>query len=213
MLYKRLKKIFNKEKKNKSWHRNNKHNSTWLDDVSPENVIEVGSYTYGPIKVFSDSDNYKLIIGNMCSIAHDATFLLCAEHDMNKISTFPFVNKVIDANCHESSSKGNIVIGDDVWIGYGAIIMSGIHIGQGAVIAANAVVNCDVPPYCVYGGIPAKYIKKRFDDEVIDFLSTLDYSKVDNDMIKNHIQVLNMDISDKTLEEIKSWFEWFPRKQ
>ena len=70
-------------------------------------------------------------------------------------------------------NKGNIVIGNDVWIGYEAVIMAGVHIGNGAIIAARAVVTKDVPPYTIVGGVPARPIRKRFDEEVIRKLETL----------------------------------------
>ena len=72
-------------------------------------------------------------------------------------------------------NKGDIVIGNDVWIGYEAVIMAGVHIGNGAIIAARAVVTKDVPPYTIVGGVPARPIRKRFDEEVIQELETLQW--------------------------------------
>ena len=70
-------------------------------------------------------------------------------------------------------NKGDIVIGNDVWIGYEAVIMAGVHIGNGAIIAARAVVTKDVPPYTIVGGVPARPIRKRFEEETIRKLETL----------------------------------------
>lgn len=84
---------------------------------------------------------------------------------MSGVSTYPFKRKLFHGG-EEAVSKGDIIVGDDVWVGYGATILSGVHIGQGAVIAAGAVVNKDVPPYAIVGGIPAKVIKYRFSESV-----------------------------------------------
>ena len=124
----------------------------------------------------------KLIIGKFCSIACGAKFLLTsANHTQRSLSTYPFpiffeewgLDK---ANVRSAwDNKGDIVIGNDVWIGYEAVILSGLHIGDGAIIATRAVVTKDVPPYTIVGGIPAKAIKKRFDDATIAKLLRLQW--------------------------------------
>ena len=125
---------------------------------------------------------------------------------MQNISTFPF--KVsFSLEEYEATSKGNIVIDDDVWIGYGATILSGVHIGQGAVIAAGAVVTKDVPPYAIVGGVPAKVIKYRFPQEMIEALLKIDYSKLDKNMISAHIDELYQELTD--LQQL----DWLPRKE
>ena len=106
----------------------------------------------------------------------------------------------------EAISKGNIIVDDDVWIGYGVTIMSGIHIGQGAVIAAGAVVTRNVPPYAIVGGVPAKVIKYRFEPEIIEELLKIDYSKLTDEIIKEHIDELYTELKD-----IKQ-LEWIPKK-
>ncbi len=119
-------------------------------------------------------NNDRLVIGKFCSIACGAKFLFtCANHTLKSLSTYPFPiffdewgldkAKVKTAWDH----KGDIVIGNDVWIGYEAVVLSGVHIGDGAIVGARAVVTKDVPPYTVVGGVPAKEIKKRFDAETI----------------------------------------------
>ncbi|MGN9105593.1 DapH/DapD/GlmU-related protein [Oliverpabstia intestinalis] len=90
----------------------------------------------------------------------------------------------------ESFAKGDIRVDDDVWIGYGASIMSGVHIGQGAVVAAGAVVTKDVPPYAIVGGVPAKVIKYRFEPEMIEELLKVDYSELTKEDIEKHIDDL-----------------------
>ena len=122
----------------------------------------------------------KLIIGKFCSIACGAKFLFnSANHTLSSLSTYPFplffeewgLEKKNDADSWDN--KGDIVVGNDVWIGYEAVILSGVTIGDGAVIGARAVVTKDVPPYTIVGGVPAKPIKKRFSEESIKKLQSI----------------------------------------
>ena len=112
----------------------------------------------------------------------------------------------------EAISKGDIIVDDDVWIGYGATILSGVHIGQGAVVAAGAVVTKDAPPYAIVGGVPARVIKYRFSPEVIEQLLKLDYSKLTDNMIRERIDDLYTSLDGKTPEEVEKLLEWFPKK-
>ena len=116
----------------------------------------------------------RLIIGRFCSIACGAKFLFTsANHTMRSLSTYPFPiffeEWGLDAKNIASAwdNKGDIVVGNDVWIGFEAVILSGVTIGDGAIIGARAVVTRDVPPYTIVGGVPAKPIRKRFDEETI----------------------------------------------
>ena len=122
----------------------------------------------------------RLIIGKFCSIACGAKFLFTsANHTMRSLSSYTFPiffeewgldkKNITDA----WDNKGDIVIGSDVWIGYEAVILSGVTVGDGAIIGARAVVTKDVPPYTIIGGVPAKPIRKRFDDQTITALQTL----------------------------------------
>ena len=114
----------------------------------------------------------SLLIGKFCSIACGAKFLFnSANHTLGSLSTYPFpifwgeewgIDKSEVASAWDN--RGDIVVGNDVWIGYEAVIMAGVRIGDGAVIAARAVVTRDVPPYTIVGGVPAKTIRPRFDD-------------------------------------------------
>lgn len=135
----------------------NKHNFTIVENCFNFSKVTVGKYTYGPIKALSfGNNNEKLVIGSFCSIAKEVTFLLGGAHNYQTLSTYPFPVKWFS---EDTPSKGPIIIDDDVWIGYKATILSGVHIGQGAVIAAGAVVTKDVPAYSIVGGVPAKVIK------------------------------------------------------
>lgn len=130
----------------------------------------IGDYTYGNFKVISWDDKTKLKIGKFCSIAEGVKFLLGGEHRSDFVTTYPFNAllenfKYIEGHPH---TKGDIIIGNDVWIGSDAKILSGVKIGDGAIIGANSLVTKDVPPYSIVGGTPAKFIKYRFSDEIIE---------------------------------------------
>lgn len=130
---------------------------------------DVGDWTYGRPTVFSLDDSTKLKIGRFCSISHDVTVLLGGDHRTDWVTTYPF--NVFFSRAKRFSghprSKGNVVIGNDVWIGLGALILSGVEIGDGAVIAAHSVVTKNVEPYSIVGGNPAQHIKFRFGDSQI----------------------------------------------
>ena len=171
-----------------------------LDTVYLKSVVTKPNITVGDYSMYNDfvSDprqfennnvlyhypinNDRLIIGKFCSIACGAKFLFTsANHTLRSLSTYPFplffeeweLDKKQVASAWDN--KGDIVIGNDVWIGYEAIILSGVNIGDGAIIGARAVVTKDVAPYTVVGGIPAKEIKKRFDAETIDKLQQIQW--------------------------------------
>lgn len=118
----------------------------------------------------------RLIIGKFCSIACGAKFLFTsANHTLKSLSTYPF--PLFCEEWHDKmdvtdawDNKGDIVIGHDVWIGYEAVILSGVTIGDGAIVGTRAVVTKDIPPYTIVGGVPAKPIRKRFSEETISEL-------------------------------------------
>ena len=188
------------------WRIKNKHNTTRLeiipDDLNFFNKVKVGKYTYGSIRaIYSSGSNEELIIGNYCSIGSGTTFLMGSEHPYNFISTFPFKVKIIGES-HESTSKGKIELSDDVWIGENVFILSGVQIEQGAVVAAESVVVKNVPPYAIVGGNPAKIIKYRFSEDVIEKLLKIDYSLLDKDKIINNINDLYTEISSENIDNI-----------
>ena len=190
----------------KKWKRSNKHNGTVPYNIFQIDKITIAKHTYGYINVICYNNDSTLTIGNFCSIAEDVTFILDADHYINNISTFPYKVALLKTEKTEAIGKGDIVIDDDVWIGYGAKIMSGVHIGQGAVVAAGAVVTKDVPPYAIVGGVPAKVIKYRFEPEMIEELLKVDYSKLTKEMVEEHIDDLYTELKDK------KQIDWMPRK-
>ena len=175
-----------------------------LNAVIKDTQIEVGDYTIyndfvaNPLLFEKNNVLYhypihreKLIIGKFCSIACGTKFLFnCANHSLKSLSTYTFPLFYEEWELEKSNittawdNKGNIVIGNDVWIGYEAVIMAGVHIGDGAIIAARAVVTKDVPPYTIVGGTPAKEIRKRFDAEVIQQLLMLKWWDWSTDEIR-----------------------------
>jgi acetyltransferase-like isoleucine patch superfamily enzyme len=159
---------------------------------------EVGSNTYGHdgIKIIHTEGTEKIRIGKFCSIAEGVTMFLGANHRVDWFSTYPFGHiheskfpKVKKGTGHPTSN-GDITIGNDVWIATNASIMSGVTIGDGAVIAAYSVVTKDVPPYTIVGGNPAKQIRKRFSDDVIAKLLELKWWDMEESKINEISDIL-----------------------
>jgi acetyltransferase-like isoleucine patch superfamily enzyme len=162
------------------WRKANKNNRTYAMTIFPLEKVTVGDNTYGPLSIYSWGQiNEKLMIGNYCSIALGVIFLLGGNHTVDTISTYPF--KVMRGFKHqEALSKGPIIVEDGVWLGYNAMILSGVTIGKGAIIAAGSIVTKDVPPYTIVGGNPAKVIRLRFPLDVVNTLLKLPSIKYDN---------------------------------
>lgn len=139
----------------------------------------------------------KLIIGKFCSIACGAKFLFnSANHTLSSLSTYPFPLFFEEWNLEKKDvtkswdNKGNITIGNDVWIGYEAVILAGVTIGDGAIIGTRAVVTKDVPPYTIVGGVPAKPIKKRFSEEIISKLLDIQWWNWSDEKIAKNIKAI-----------------------
>ncbi|WP_304649195.1 CatB-related O-acetyltransferase, partial [uncultured Duncaniella sp.] len=136
----------------------------------------------------------RLIIGKFCSIACGVKFLFnCANHTLKSLSTYTFPLFYEDWELEKSNvasawdNKGDIVIGNDVWIGLEAVILAGVKIGDGAIIGTRAVVTKDVPPYSIVGGIPAKVIRKRYSPDIIELLLSLRWWDWTKDRIKRNL--------------------------
>lgn len=185
------------------WRLKNRHNYTQASGANfPINLVTVGKGTYGKIRAISyGSAGEHLEIGNYCSIADEVSFLLGGEHVLNRIATYPF--RSMFGRGIDSISKGEIILEDDVWVGYGATILSGVRIGQGAVVGARALVTKDVPPYAVVAGVPAKIIKMRFEDIDLAELQQLDFRQLKLSRCERFLELLETEVSQKTLPIIK----------
>lgn len=139
----------------------------------------------------------QLVIGKFCSIACGAKFLFnCANHALNSLSTYTFPLFYQEWGLDKENitqawnNKGDIVLGNDVWIGFEAVILAGVTIGDGAIVGARAVVTKDVPPYTIVGGVPAKSIRKRFSQEVITRLEKLRWWDWPENWIRQNIHAI-----------------------
>lgn len=194
----------------KIYPRTGDNQTVYLKNVVTDSSITVGEYTMYNDFVNDPKDfqknnvlyhypinNDKLIIGKFCSIACGAKFIFTsANHTLKSLSTYPFPLFFEEWNLDKANvtdswdDKGDIVIGNDVWIGYEAVIMSGVTIGDGAIIGARAVVSKDVPPYTIVGGVPAKPIRKRFSDEIISSLLEIKWWEWSDERIRENISAI-----------------------
>lgn len=175
----------------------NKHFEKFSD-----NVI-IGDYSYGFFDVLEWDNKTKLKIGKFCSIAADVLFLLGGEHRKDFISTYPF-NELMESFNHiegHPASKGDIIVGNDVWIAHGAKILSGVTIGDGAIIAANSLVTKDIPPYAIAMGSPAKVVKYRFDEDTIEKLLKIRWWDFEDEEIIKIIPLLQSDNMEEFLKQ------------
>lgn len=203
----------------KIYPRTNDHETVYLKNVIKNPNILVGDFTmyndfvHDPQQFEKNNVLYhypinhdKLIIGKFCSIACGAKFLFTsANHTQTSLSTYPFpiffeewgldVQNITSA----WDNKGDIVIGNDVWIGYETVILSGVTIGDSAIIGSRAVVTKDVPPYTIVGGVPAKTIRKRFSDDDIEALQKMKWWDWPIEQIQAHIS----EIQTGKIEELK----------
>lgn len=196
--------------RNKIYPRTGDKEIVYLKDVVTGPNIEIGDYTIyndfvrDPRHFEKNNVLYhypvngdRLKIGKFCSIACGAKFLFTSgNHSMQSLSTYTFPifyeEWGLDGKAIRSAwdNKGDIVLGNDVWIGYEAVILSGVTIGDGAIVGARAVVTKDVPPYTIVAGVPARPIRKRFDEETIAKLEALRWWDWDEEKIKRCIPAI-----------------------
>jgi len=182
-LLSRIKYEFSFENFRKKWRKNNSANYTIPTNIFDYSLVSVGKKTYGDLCVKSfGCKTSKLQIGCFCSIAQNTIFLLAGEHNFSGVTSYPY-HKYIFHDDFDTQTKGDIIIGNDVWIGERCIILSGVTIGQGAVIGAGTVVCKDIPPYAIYAG--NRIIKYRFNDDTIKKLQLFDFNSLsDSDFLE-----------------------------
>ena len=161
--------------------------------------ITVGDHTYGIYNqtVFLIRENDRVQIGKYCSFAPGVKIIPSGEHNFKQVSTFPFYANLMNRGVGKDTfSKGNIVIGNDVWVGINVTILSGVTIGDGAVVAAGAVVVDTVPPYAIVAGVPAKTISYRFSPETSRSLLDIQWWDWDTKKIIEHVDDFYLDIGE-----------------
>ena len=181
--------------------------------------IEVGKYTYYDGQNFTSRVTHhydfigdKLIIGKFCQIGRNVEFIMNgANHQMNSVSTYPFyIFKGWEQEPPKKEDfpyKGDTVIGNDVWIGQNVTFLPGVYVGDGCIIGANAVVASNIPPYSVVVGNPAKVIRKRFDDEMIELLERLQWWNLNEKQIQKIIPILSSSDINYVKEQIKEFLK------
>lgn len=189
---------------------------TYIKPTIKKNNIIVGDFSYfGDIDFENhvthhyDFNEDKLIIGKFCQIGKGVEFIMNgANHQMNAVSTFPFyIFEGWEQSMPALNSmpiKGDTVIGNDVWIGQNVTILAGVSIGDGAIIGANSVIGSNVEPYSIVVGNPAKLIRKRFDEELINIMLKLKWWDLPHEKINQLIPILSNGNLDEVKEQLKS---------
>jgi acetyltransferase-like isoleucine patch superfamily enzyme len=150
--------------------------------------MRIGRIPYKLPRIYGQADMVE--IGAFVSFAKGVTILSCRDHRSDWVSTFPFRDLWGVGNDGHPTGKGKVVIGNDVWVGFGAIILSGVTIGDGAIIGAGSVVAGNIRPYAVAAGNPAVEIRQRFDYLTVEKLLALKWWDWPDEKIKEHAEVL-----------------------
>lgn len=206
----------------KIYPRSQGHSTVYLQNVVTEPSIEVGAYTVYDDFVHDPRDfqrnnvlyhypvnHERLVIGKFCSIACGAKFLFnSANHALSSLSTYPFPiffeewGLPVEDIPKAWDNKGDIILGNDVWIGYEAVVLAGVTIGDGAIIGARAVVTRDVPPYTIVGGVPARPIRQRFAPETVETLERLKWWDWPEEKIARHLDDIQSGRIEKLIEDM-----------
>lgn len=195
-------------KKQVEWRMENSHNMTTIaSSVKNPSLIRVGKDSYGQLNVESyENPEERLIIGDYVSIAGNVLFILGGNHQINAFTTYPV--KAHFYNQHDSAdaqTKGPIVIEDEVWIGNNVIIQSGVTVCKGSIIASGSVVTKDVLPYSIVGGNPARFIKFRIPEELIEERMHFDLKdKSFKNLSKEQIELLYQPLTSSVLARLKT---------
>lgn len=184
----------------RKWRQLNINNYTNAGCIFPIDKVSVGLYTYGTLNVISYYNNdEKLVIGKYCSIAGGTTFILSGEHNYSRLSSFPFSRVVLNGE-PESICKGPIILEDDVWIGYGSTILSGVTIGKGTIIGAGSIVRKDIAPYSIYVG--DRVVKRRFKESIIRELEQFDFPDFSPDEVSSNMTLFQQSLTENNVGSI-----------
>jgi acetyltransferase-like isoleucine patch superfamily enzyme len=192
----------------KTWR--NPHNQTavHLAHLARRYGFEIGAYSYGRPRVRFPESGRHLAIGRYCSIADRVEILLGGDHRTDWVTTYPFpalpeLWPTAAGRTGFHASRGDVLIGHDVWLGSGSMILSGVTVGHGAVVAAHAVVTRDVPPYAIVGGNPARVIRHRFGPETVEALLEAAWWDLEREEVERLIPLLQSEGVDGLIAAVK----------
>ncbi|MBQ9771237.1 MAG: CatB-related O-acetyltransferase [Lentisphaeria bacterium] len=184
-------------------------------DIFDDPLVQFGRYTYGTPKIYHYDAKTHCYIGSFCCIALDSKIILGGEHKSGSASLYPFEQTADFSNITDVNdfSKGDIIIGNDVWIGNGATVLSGVTIGNGAVVGACAVVTKDVPPYAIVVGNPARVIRYRFDEKIIEALQKIKWWDWEIEKINEYLPLIQQKTPDEFISATlgKNWKDEFQK--
>jgi acetyltransferase-like isoleucine patch superfamily enzyme len=188
------------------WRLANGHNSTTLGKhFSGTEKVKVGKYSYGQLNIEAyDHKDEKLVIGNFVSIASNVRFILGGNHQIDTFSTFPVKSVFIEHSPQDDAmTRGAIEVEDEVWIGANSIIISGVKLGKGSIIAAGSVVTKNVEPFSIVGGNPAKFIRWRIPEDLIEERKKINLIDFDIELIKKENSIFYKTLDKDILDSIK----------
>lgn len=165
-----------------------------LRDLVDQGQAEIGDHSYGNPSVRHWPPSGRLVFGKYCSVAEEVVILLGGNHRTDWITTYPFNEIEVWPTAHSiighPATRGDVVIGNDVWLGYGSFVLSGVTIGDGAVVGAKAVVTKSVPPYAIVAGNPARVVRYRFPTATITALLSLRWWDWPEERIASEVSLL-----------------------
>lgn len=197
--------IYKFYRRKKVWRGLNFHNTTQIMNDFPFDLVTVGKHTYGELNVksFSKEAGEKLQIGNYVSIAPNVCFILGGNHQIDHITPYPLKSRLFNKQFFkDSESRGPIIVEDEVWIGNGVTILSGVTIGKSSIIAAGSVVTKDVSPYSIVGGNPAKFIKFRLPENIIEKIKDVSLADFSEDILKKNIDLFYQSFTEDNLDDL-----------
>ncbi|WP_050591074.1 MULTISPECIES: CatB-related O-acetyltransferase [unclassified Mesorhizobium] len=171
----------------------------WLKDARGKlpNHVSIGRHTYGVTwrKILFPTKDAPLQVGSFCSVAGQVLFMCSGQHPIDSATSFPIHSRLLSQPEPTGNGRpGGIILGNDVWIGHGSIILPGVSIGDGAVVGAGSVVTKDVPPYAIVAGNAARLIRYRFSDDVIAKMLAIRWWEWSDDKIKQEVVSLTQPI-------------------